>query len=401
MTQVRHDVLAANQTNTPAYSWKKGTHHDSASYSCGVTWTYLDYFRILVLQSDANSKRIKILWRPLVSVPWMSLTLSRALSGSSNLCLSAMANTKVYRATAIRKVSFHDPKDDHQQLISEMTTPIPINNSRSREDPRSLSTDAVRSVDRHASSTSSSPPEEGKSPRLDPSIPGSPLLSRHGSFSAGSSYQEDWEAYPPLDRLTVFDILENFALPQQLEKLQSTISAQTEKVKRQRDVLKTRGSYAKDRVVEEWRRRLPPADEQLDRYRRKMRDNVDRLSRRWNDTKAVTMREKLAFIGGVSNIFISGYLIGAWPQYFHIWYTGQLLYFMPVRYYSYHKRGYHYFLADLCYFVNFLLLLSLWVFPQSKRLFISTFCLAMGNNAVAIAMWRNSLVFHSLDKVTR
>jgi len=60
-----------------------------------------------------------------------------------------------------------------------------------------------------------------------------------------------------------------------------------------------------------------------------------------------------------------------------------------------HKCG-----ADLCYFVNLLMLLTIWFFPGSKRLFISTYCLAMGNNAVAIAMWRNSLVFHSLDKVT-
>ena len=73
---------------------------------------------------------------------------------------------------------------------------------------------------------------------------------------------------------------------------------------------------------------------------------------------------------------------------------------MPVRYYNYHAIGFHYFLADLCYFVNLLLILSIWFFPQSKRLFISTYCLAFGNNAVAIAMWRNSLVFHSLDKVT-
>lgn len=73
---------------------------------------------------------------------------------------------------------------------------------------------------------------------------------------------------------------------------------------------------------------------------------------------------------------------------------------MPIRWYNYHKIGFHYFLADLCYFVNLLLVLSIWFFPQSKRLFISTYCLAFGNNAVAIAMWRNSLVFHSLDKVT-
>jgi len=47
-----------------------------------------------------------------------------------------------------------------------------------------------------------------------------------------------------------------------------------------------------------------------------------------------------------------------------------------------------------------MLLLAIWVFPNSRRLMISVYCLSYGNNAWAIAMWRNSMVFHSLDKVT-
>ncbi|KAI9738122.1 MAG: hypothetical protein M1818_005550 [Claussenomyces sp. TS43310] len=265
-------------------------------------------------------------------------------------------------------------------------------------DPNALSLDPDRASG--ASSSGSPPTDDLKTPG-SPYLSGqSPRLSRNPSFTSSSSYQEDWEAFPPLDRMTVFDLLENFALPQRIEKIQHAVSAQTRKVQRQRDALKTRSNLARERVVDEWRKRVPPADEQLDKYRRRMRESVDQLGRHWNDTKAVTIREKFAFIFGVLNIFISGYLIGGYSEYFHIWYTGQLLYFMPLRAYTYHKRGYHYFLADLCYFVNFLLLLSIWAFPNSKRLFISTYCLAFGNNAVAIAMWRNSLVFHSLDKVT-
>ena len=239
------------------------------------------------------------------------------------------------------------------------------------------------------------------------SSPGSPALTPFGSTRSGyfsstsSSYQEDWDFFPPLNRMTVFDLLDNLALPQRLEKLQQTLSAQTERVRRQQEKLKSSGANAKDRVVEEWRRRIPPPDEQLLRYRRKMRDSVDRLGRRWNDAKAVTTREKASFIAGVLNIFVSGYLIGGHPEYMHIWYSVQLCYFMPIRAYTYHRKGYHYFLADLCYFVNLLAVLSIWLFPRSKRLFMSTYCLAYGNNAVAIAMWRNSMVFHSLDKVTR
>ncbi|CAK7212416.1 hypothetical protein SEUCBS140593_001496 [Sporothrix eucalyptigena] len=240
-------------------------------------------------------------------------------------------------------------------------------------------------------------------PTLGPTTSGHPSprygVSRHTSFSGSSSYHEDWDI-PPLDRLTVLDLLDNFALPQQLEKISKGISAQTRKLKKSRDAIKSRSAVARERMVEEWRHRVPSAEEQLDRYRKRMRTSVEKLGRQWNDVKVITMREKVSFICGVLNIFISGYLIGGWPQYMHLWYTAQILYFMPIRFYTYHKRGYHYFLADLCYFVNFLLILSLWVFPSSKRLFVSTYCLAFGNNAVAIVMWRNSLVFHSFDKVT-
>lgn len=238
---------------------------------------------------------------------------------------------------------------------------------------------------------------------MDLSFPSSPhLLPRNASYSSNiSSFQEDWETFPPLDRITMFDLLDNFALPRQLEKWQSTLAVQKEKVKRQREKLKSTGMNAKDRVVEQWRRRLPTPDEQLEKYRKRMRISVERLGARWNATLAVTFREKVSFIAGVFNIFISGYLVGGIPEYFYYWYTAQVAYFMPIRAYTYHRQGYHYFLADLCYFVNALLLLSIWVFPQSKRLFISTYCLANGNNAVAIAMWRNSMVFHSLDKTTR
>lgn len=223
-------------------------------------------------------------------------------------------------------------------------------------------------------------------------------VSRSGSFFSDDYYDT---GLPPPERLTVFDLLENLEIPQRLERLQTSLNAQKEKVRQQRQFLSTAGADAKERVVDRFRRRVPSPEEQFDRYRRRVRDGVDKLGRRWNDQQAVTGREKLAFCAAVLNIFISGYLIGGHAEWFPAWYTAQLLYFMPIRFYTYHRRGYHYFLADLCYFVNALLLLSIWVFPNSRRLFLSVYCLAFGNNAIAIAMWRNMLVFHSLDKITR
>lgn len=66
----------------------------------------------------------------------------------------------------------------------------------------------------------------------------------------------------------------------------------------------------------------------------------------------------------------------------------------------YRHIQYHYFLFDLCYFVNVLCLVYIWVFPTSQLLFMSIFALSNGPLAWAIVAWRNSMVFHSVDKIT-
>nr|POE77459.1 putative membrane protein [Quercus suber] len=158
--------------------------------------------------------------------------------------------------------------------------------------------------------------------------PSTPGLSRTTSSSDIGNFESFGHSdFPPVDRLTMFDILENLALPQRLEKMQNVVHNQAEKVRRQRAKLAARASSSKDVLVDEWRRRVKLApDEQLDKYRKRMRDAVDRMGKRWRDAKTVTMKEKVSFVTAVLNIFISAYMIGAFPEYFHYWYTIQLMY---------------------------------------------------------------------------
>ena len=93
-------------------------------------------------------------------------------------------------------------------------------------------------------------------------------------------------------------------------------------------------------------------------------------------------------------------MIGMWPEGLYKWYTVLFCFLMPLRYWSYHKRGYQYFLSDLCYWTNGMLLIFIWLLPSSTYLFTATYCLANGSLSWAIVAWRNSLVFHSVDKVT-
>ena len=76
------------------------------------------------------------------------------------------------------------------------------------------------------------------------------------------------------------------------------------------------------------------------------------------------------------------------------------MYLLPMRVYKYKKRDWHYFLFDMCYYVNILNFIYIWFLPSSPALFVACYCLSHGALASAVITWRNSLVFHDFDKVT-
>jgi len=87
-------------------------------------------------------------------------------------------------------------------------------------------------------------------------------------------------------------------------------------------------------------------------------------------------------------------------RWVHIAYTVQGAYLLPLRFYIYKKRAWHYFLFDLCYYVTILNFIFFWIFPSSPALFVACYSLSHGSLASAVITWRNSLVFHDQDKVT-
>lgn len=55
---------------------------------------------------------------------------------------------------------------------------------------------------------------------------------------------------------------------------------------------------------------------------------------------------------------------------------------------------------DLCYAAQLLIFLNVWIYPQSITLSKVTFAFSLGPLLWSILAFRNSLVYHSLDKVT-
>ncbi|BGP40119.1 hypothetical protein JCM10450v2_004096 [Rhodotorula kratochvilovae] len=133
--------------------------------------------------------------------------------------------------------------------------------------------------------------------------------------------------------------------------------------------------------------------------RARMRDSVSKVIVKWEEEKTVRLRDKISFLAGVMNVLGTALLLGFHPTWIPDWYSLQMLFYTPYRLYTYKRKMYHYFLFDLCYFVNLLAILYLWVFPGSAFLFEACYGLTLGSLGTAIATWRNSLVFHSLDKV--
>lgn len=110
--------------------------------------------------------------------------------------------------------------------------------------------------------------------------------------------------------------------------------------------------------------------------------------------------EKAFYAFALTVIFAAGLIIGKYPKYWTDFHTVLFVMLMPIRFYTYFKLGYQYYLADLCYYVNLLVMLFLWVFPGLATLFISVFSLSLGTLAFAVITWRNSLVLHLIEKTT-
>lgn len=117
--------------------------------------------------------------------------------------------------------------------------------------------------------------------------------------------------------------------------------------------------------------------------------------------KRTLLRDKFAFLLGVFHICSSAYWLGCSPSTFYQLYTGKAIFLFALRFYLYRKEKMHYFLLDFCYYANVLHAVQVWFFPESCSLQKILFAFSMGPLAWSIVAFRNSMIFHSLDKVRR
>uniref|UniRef100_A0A0G4HTI1 Glycerophosphocholine acyltransferase 1 n=1 Tax=Chromera velia CCMP2878 TaxID=1169474 RepID=A0A0G4HTI1_9ALVE len=120
----------------------------------------------------------------------------------------------------------------------------------------------------------------------------------------------------------------------------------------------------------------------------------------------VKRRDEFVYSVGVMNVVLTFFLLGKYPEYFWVLHVLKTCTLIPFRLYSYKRARFHYFLFDFCYLVNVGLSIYCVLFyfgfikNTPRAVFRFFFSVASGPLLVSIGTFRNSLVFHSVDKIT-
>lgn len=120
-----------------------------------------------------------------------------------------------------------------------------------------------------------------------------------------------------------------------------------------------------------------------------------------NKAHIVRLIDKISFIVGVLLVIATTFMLGRYPNNhyytFHIYTVTTLIF---IRLLNYRIKRWHYYLFDFCYYANAMILYFLIKDPKNEQLFKIFFIYANGPFGVAIAAFKNSMIFHKIDNLT-
>jgi len=128
-------------------------------------------------------------------------------------------------------------------------------------------------------------------------------------------------------------------------------------------------------------------------------EDVEKVLKRVRTAKNRQKRHIVCFTLGMVDVCVTSVWIGASPSTFYYYYSLKIWVLVTCRAIWYRWINAHLFLMDLCYIVNGVILLHLWFFPESTFLNHAAQG-ATGMLSLAVPLFRNSFVPHSVDKLT-
>eukprot|EP00095_Tigriopus_kingsejongensis_P004040 maker-scaffold5_size1054832-snap-gene-5.7 protein:Tk04040 transcript:maker-scaffold5_size1054832-snap-gene-5.7-mRNA-1 annotation:"Protein of unknown function DUF2838" len=172
-----------------------------------------------------------------------------------------------------------------------------------------------------------------------------------------------------------------------LEKTIQSLNIQTNKLKEARTKIINAGKQVPEKTKKQMREVITGDPN------KRIRDHL-------KEEPQVKMIDKFSFTLGVLVITFTEYIIMRHPDWFKMYYHLLMTFLFVLRYVTYKESKFQFFMLDFCYLVNFSCMFQTFFYPDNTTWFVANFAASMGPLATAIVVWRNSLVFHDLDKVT-
>ena len=129
-------------------------------------------------------------------------------------------------------------------------------------------------------------------------------------------------------------------------------------------------------------------------------DPNKRIRDHMKEEPQVKLLDKFSFTLGVLVITFTEYIIMRHPTWFSMYYNLLMTFLFVLRFFQYRDVKFQFFMIDFCYLVNISCMVQTTFFPDNLVWFTANFGASMGPLCSAIVVWRNSLVFHCLDKLT-
>ncbi|GBG30921.1 Membrane transporter, putative [Hondaea fermentalgiana] len=147
--------------------------------------------------------------------------------------------------------------------------------------------------------------------------------------------------------------------------------------------------------IEEQRERATPM------VRRAITGNEALAVEEWlNKYTVVKTIDKVTYVLSIVFLQSTQYISMRFPEYFRFFFAAATIFLLSTRIYMYGKQNMQYFMYDYCYMTNTLCVINALAQPQNAYFWQVNFVAANGPLLGAIVAWRNSLVFHDVDKVT-
>eukprot|EP00116_Pleurobrachia_bachei_P001856 sb/3462118/ len=226
------------------------------------------------------------------------------------------------------------------------------------------------------------------------------------SDDPGSSPSSDTEVADPEDYAYYQDVIAKH--PPDFRHHLASSRLVTEELQRRKESMKVELERKKERmkeaVIEQKERLREKSREKLDAGKEKIHSLQRKTYRRLKRLKTLEptedYRQKVIFTKSVLTLVLKTFATcaGQWllPWYYAL--TCPTL--IAWRIVTYWQCQFQYFCLDFCYFGNLIISLILWFRPSSPELCALQFSIAHGMLFLGAFSFRNSLVFHSVDKMT-